>query len=208
MEDLKPAIAKNITALRKASGLTQAELAHRLNYTDKAVSKWERAESIPDIAVLKELAGMFGVTVDYMLEAEHPKSARGDVSRLLRRNRLIVILLSVTLVFSVATLLFVGFGIFYTPLRRLWIIYVDAVPAASIVVLVLNSAWSRHRRVTNCIIVSVFVWSLLLAVYLSLLLFRAMDIWLLFVIGIPAQVILLLTANLRLRPYHRRKAQA
>ena len=56
MEDLKPVIAKNITALRQQARMTQSELAERLNYSDKAISKWERAESMPDVAVLKTIA--------------------------------------------------------------------------------------------------------------------------------------------------------
>jgi DNA-binding transcriptional regulator YiaG len=40
VEDIKPIIAKNITALRQNAKLTQIELAERLNYSDKAVSKW------------------------------------------------------------------------------------------------------------------------------------------------------------------------
>ena len=55
MEDLKLIIAKNIVMLRRRDGMTQFELAQRLNYSDKAVSKWERGESVPDIAVLKAL---------------------------------------------------------------------------------------------------------------------------------------------------------
>lgn len=68
MEDLKAVIAKNITELRKENKLTQLELAEKLNYSDKSVSKWERGESIPDVIVLKELADLFGVSVDYMLK--------------------------------------------------------------------------------------------------------------------------------------------
>ena len=114
MEDLKPTIAKNIIELRKSMNLTQAELAQRMNYSDKAVSKWERAESVPDIAVLKEMADMFGVTVDYLLKPEHPKDAESPSSYTLH-NRLIITLLSVTLVFLIATLLFAGYGIFLHP---------------------------------------------------------------------------------------------
>jgi transcriptional regulator with XRE-family HTH domain len=72
MEDYKRIIANNITELRKAVPLTQAELAEKLNYSDKAVSKWERGESIPDVIVLKQIAELFGVTVDYLLEDVHP----------------------------------------------------------------------------------------------------------------------------------------
>jgi len=67
MENLKSIIAKNIVLLRTGAHLTQAELAERLNYSDKAVSKWERGESLPDITVIKAIADMFGVTVDWLL---------------------------------------------------------------------------------------------------------------------------------------------
>ena len=70
MQDLKQLIGKNITKLRTSSKLTQAEFAEQLNYTDKAVSKWERGESLPDIVILKQIADMFGVKVDYLL-SEH-----------------------------------------------------------------------------------------------------------------------------------------
>ena len=68
MEDLKHIIAKNICDLRTAKGMTQLELAEKLNYSDKAVSKWERGESVPDITVLKEIADLFDVTLDYLVE--------------------------------------------------------------------------------------------------------------------------------------------
>ena len=70
MNDLKRIIANNITNLRKSKNLTQLEFAKELNYSDKAISKWERAESIPDVVVLKQIADFFGVTIDYLLN-EH-----------------------------------------------------------------------------------------------------------------------------------------
>lgn len=195
MEDLKPVIAKNIVALRKLANLTQAELAQRLNYTDKAVSKWERAESVPDITVLKELAVMFGVTVDYLLESEHP-SKMAEPSKQKRHNQMTITLLSVAFVFLIATLLFVGYHIFKTPFQHSWLLYVFSVPVSSLVVLVLNSIWGRRRWVTNCIILSVLMWSLLLSLYM---LFLSQNLWLLFILGIPTQVILLLWQNLKIR---------
>lgn len=195
MEDLKPVIAKNILELRKQSRLTQAELAQKLHYTDKAVSKWERAESVPDIAVLKELAALFGVTVDYLLTSEHPQKATGVVGQK-RRNRLIITLLSVSFLFLVTTLLFVGYTIFKSSFRLSWLFYVYAVPAAALVVLVLNSIWGRRRWVTNCVILSVLMWSLLLAIYMT---FLSRNLWLLFLLGIPGQAILVLWQNLKIR---------
>lgn len=195
MEDLKFAISKNIVELRKSMHLTQAELAQKLNYSDKAVSKWERAESIPDIVILKRISTIFGVSVDYLLESEHPK-APGNSSSSMRRNHMVITLLSVTFVFLIATLIFTGYGIFLTPLRRLWIIYIDVIPVAATLVLVFNSIWGRHRTVTNCLIVSVLIWSLLLSIYLS---FMQKNLWLLFAPGIPAQIFVLLWSKLKFK---------
>ena len=86
MDNLKMIIAKNIAALRMGEHLTQAELAERLNYSDKAVSKWERGESLPDITVIKAIADMFGVTVDWLL-CEHGEDEKIDSLEEVRLNR-------------------------------------------------------------------------------------------------------------------------
>ena len=109
MEDLKLNLAKNITALRQASSMTQLELAEKLNYSDKAISKWERSESIPDVMVLKSIADLFGVTLDYLLEGDHsekPKPSQ-ESPGYLHRNRKVVTTLSVLLVWFIATLAYV-----------------------------------------------------------------------------------------------------
>ena len=74
MEKEKRQIAQNLAYLRTNSGMTQAELAERMHYSDKAISKWERGESVPDVFVLKQLADLFGVTVDDLLTAETPEA--------------------------------------------------------------------------------------------------------------------------------------
>ena len=71
MNDIKSVVAKNIVELRQAKGMTQLELGEKLNYSDKAVSKWEHGDSMPDISVLVEMADMFGVTIDYLVRQEH-----------------------------------------------------------------------------------------------------------------------------------------
>ena len=68
MEKFKKIVAKNISELRQLNKLTQAELGEKINYSDKAVSKWERGESLPDAFVLKRIANIFQVSVDYLLE--------------------------------------------------------------------------------------------------------------------------------------------
>ena len=65
-DDIKTTVANNLIALRKSKGLTQADVANALNYSDKSVSKWEHADSLPDISILSALADMYGVTLDYL----------------------------------------------------------------------------------------------------------------------------------------------
>ena len=78
-EKLRLKLGGNIATYRKKSGLTQAGLAEKLNYSDKAISKWERGDSLPDITVLAKISEMFGVTLDYLmkiLSARKPNSIK------------------------------------------------------------------------------------------------------------------------------------
>lgn len=68
-----------IAALRKANGLTQKELAEKLNVSDKAVSRWERDESYPDLTLVPLIADIFGVTSDELLRGV--KNTGGDISQ-------------------------------------------------------------------------------------------------------------------------------
>ena len=63
-------ISENIAALRKQEGITQADLANRLNVSNQAVSKWEAGKCFPDIEILPELASFFGVSIDELLLGE------------------------------------------------------------------------------------------------------------------------------------------
>ena len=69
MVDLKLIIASNIIKLRTDAGMTQSDLGEKLNYSDKSISKWERAESLPDANVLKQMGEIFGVSMDYLFNS-------------------------------------------------------------------------------------------------------------------------------------------
>ncbi len=195
MEDIKLIISQNIVALRRKHNMTQIELAEKLNYSDKAISKWERGESIPDITVLKTIADMFGVTVDYLIQSEHEIEADGEpemsesVIQRIKRRRRMVTGMSVLIVWVIATLLFVildlslegGWGHFLT--------FAYAIPVSCIVWLVFNSIW--HNRRFNYGIISLMMWSLLGSIHLSVIAAGA-NIWQLYLIGIPGQIIILL----------------
>lgn len=195
MEDPKEIIARNIVDLRRKNGMTQLELAEKLNYTDKAVSKWERGESIPDVGVLKTIADLFGVTVDYLLTAEH-KTTVPVLSRLestLRSHRVITGL-SILLVALLATLIFVILDLLPGEQGGAWLSFIWAVPVGSIVWLVFNSIWfNRHL---NYLIISILVWSTLTATHITALFF-GVNIWLIYVLGVPGQAIILLWSKMR-----------
>ena len=192
MDDLKQIIAQNIIELRRAKQLTQAELAEKLNYTDKAVSKWERGESLPDIVVLKQIADLFGVSIDYLLQAEHTKEEckAQNADKYKKRNRFIITLLATMLVWLIATIIFVCFGIFD---KYLWTIFVYALPITMIVLLVFNSIWGKPRW--NYLFISLLMWSTLVSVYLT---FMEPNVWLIFIIGIPAQIIIILWSGIKI----------
>lgn len=158
MEDLKPIIAKNITALRQARKMTQIDLAEQLNYSDKAVSKWERGESVPDITVLKTIADLFGVTVDYLLQEEHNAPAAACqpcVSS--KRTPTIITLLSMLLVWTLATLVYLIMETINPQLKFKWLPFLVALPVSAIVWLVFNSIWFNQRR--NYLIISLLMWA-------------------------------------------------
>lgn len=192
MEDLKQIIAHNLSGLRRSASMTQIDLAERLHYSDKAVSKWERGESVPDVAVLKEIADLFGVTVDYLLTEDHTADARADIPTTVHRRHIVITLLSVALVWLIATAVFVILGIVAPGLRGEWLAFVYAIPVSAIVLLVFNSLWGRRRR--NYGIVSVLSWGLLLAAYLT---YPHGMMWMIFLPGIPAQIIIWLWSRLK-----------
>lgn len=201
MNDYKRIIANNIASLRKAVPLTQAELAERLNYSDKAVSKWERGESIPDVIVLKQIADVFGVTVDYLLEEEHsPKSNLNSLPRQLKQRRLIITGLACMLAFLIATLFFVVLWL-ATDIPRLWLAYVYCVPICSVLLIIFNSIWGNKRF--NYLYISLLVWSFLASIYLTI---GDYGNWLIFVIGAPGQIIIVLWWGIKARFIRSEKA--
>ena len=194
--ELKQIIAENISALRREVGMTQAELAEKLNYTDKAVSKWERGESIPDVAVLKNIADLFGVTVDYLLSEDHgsEESTPAPVKKRRFSNHMSITFISVLLVWLVATFAFVMFDIVSPESGLHWLAFVYAVPVSMIVWLVFNSIWFNTR--TNFLIISLLMWTAIGALF-STLIPIGFNIWQIFVIGIPGQAIIFLWSRIK-----------
>ena len=183
--------------------MTQAELADVLNYTDKAVSKWERGEAIPDVTVLKQIADYFGVSVDYLLHKEHKESEglAHKSAKARSKNRFIITMICAVSVFVLATVAFAVSYYLGAVKPPSWIYFIYAAPVCATVVLVLNSVWGKRRL--NFIIVSALLWSLLASVYFTALTVFSLNIWVMFIVGAPAQLVILFIPGLK--PTKRKK---
>ena len=193
MDELKLIFASNLIRLRTEAGLTQAELASMINYSDKSISKWERGESLPDAFVLKQIAEIFHTTMDTLLSSDTDwKSDNADFSKKEEYSQLFIILCSIVSIFTVCLLEFL---LVWAILHQFhWIVLYAAVPVSLIALLVMNSVWYKGRY--NFWIVSALVLSLILFVYLLILRFKA-NLWQLLLIMIPAQIIVWLAFKIK-----------
>ena len=198
-EKLKIQIGANIAAYRKRMNLTQAGLAVQLNYSDKAVSKWERGESVPDVMTLVQLAELFGVTVqDLLVDPNALPSQTGNVQKTMgkvvektlkrKADKKIILMLSSLLVWFVALLFFVVVSSCDLPYS--WLAFLYAVPVDAIVMLSLRSAWRDFRW--NRALISVIMWGTLIAFYMTLFVPFGLNIWKIFLLGIPGQAAIFL----------------
>ncbi|OJU16508.1 MAG: hypothetical protein BGN88_13655 [Clostridiales bacterium 43-6] len=187
MENLKKTVSENIIYLRTQNKMTQYELGQQLNYSDKAVSKWERAESIPDAYILKRMSELFGVTVDYLLNDHEDRDA--PPMELIHHNGRVITKMSFVGVWGLAMLAFtVLWAVGYVE----WLVFVYTLPISLIVLLVLNSVWGKRKR--NFYILSALLWSVIAAIYVT---FLHYNWWLIFVLGIPSEIILSLSFKIK-----------
>ena len=194
-DDIKTTVANNLIALRKSKGLTQADVANALNYSDKSVSKWEHADSLPDISILSALADMYGVTLDYLTheDAEERLSYMNEKEKPERERQLTIEVLTVTIVFLCATILFVyGYCFASVPTQDFWIAYLWAIPISALFLWNYNRKWHKNK-LQSTILLSILLWSLLLCIYLQ---FGNYKLWLIFILGVPMEIIIVLSRNL------------
>lgn len=189
MKDLKDIIAHNLVRLRQQAGLTQLKLAEKLNYSDKAVSKWERGESIPDLRVLIQLAELYNIKVDDII-TEHPE---GEVKPKinLRKQRILIVLLSVGLVWFIATGVFAALYFWRVTEQYAWLSYIIAPFASAVVLTVFSGIWGS--KLTNAITCTLILWSVVAAFHVFFAAFApvADKWWLFYVVAAPFQVLII-----------------
>ena len=198
--ELKQIVAKNLIALRKQAGLTQLELAEKLNYSDKAVSKWERAESLPDVETIKKIADLYHVSVDALLREER------DITKKIRKRgltvgqKILITLISVVLVWAVATTVYSVLCWVDVNALSASYTFIVALPITCIVVIVFNSLWGKIW--VNLLASSGLIWTIALCIYL---LVSVNYKWLCFIVPIPLQVALIFFYGLKILNLNIRK---
>ena len=194
MEDIKSIVAKNITELRLLNHMTQLDLAEKLNYSDKTISKWERAESTPDISVLVEIAELFGVSLDSLVRSgaaeESEKAAPPTKSK---HNRRAIAYISESVAWIVAVFAFIVTTLILGGMTFQWLYFVYALPVVLIVKLVLNSVWFNPRH--NYFIISALVGSILAAIHITFLYFKV-NVALIYLLGLAGQIVIVLWSRI------------
>lgn len=190
MNDVKSIVAKNITELRVMNNMTQAELGEKLNYSDKTVSKWERAESSPDISVLVDIAEIFGVTLDELVKQDNNRDvvvARKTAETKYNRRAISYVAESVAWVVAVCAFIITTLIMGKTTFQ--WLYFVYALPIVLIVKLIFNSVWFNPRH--NYFIVSALMWSVLATVHITFLYF-GINVALVYLLGVVGEIVVIL----------------
>ena len=190
MKDIKSNLAKNITELRILNNMTQMELGEKLNYSDKTISKWERAESSPDLSALVEMADLFGVTLDYLIRSENIEEA--VVERKTKEasfNRRAVSYIAEGGGWIVAIFAFIVTTLITNQMTFQWLYFVYALPVVLIVKLVFNSIWFNPRH--NYLIISALMWSIFAAIHITFLYFKV-NVSLIYLLGVAGQIVIIL----------------
>ena len=190
VDKLKLQIGTNISMYRKRAGLTQAGLAEKLNYSDKTISKWERAESSPDISILVDIADIFGVSLDYLVRSENiEETVRENRKSEKTYNRKVITYMSETIPVAIALFAFIITSLVTKTATFQWLYFIYTLPIVLIIKLVFNSIWFNPRH--NYIIISALIWSILATKHITFLYFH-INVALIYLLGVVGQVVVIL----------------
>ncbi len=190
MEDIKDTIARNLTELRTNAKLTQLQLAGMLNYSDKAVSKWERGEAIPDLRVLIKLSEIYGITVDEIVKGKNVKPQIQPKSKIFG-NHAFITAMSMVLVWFIATIVFIVF--YYIPQTApyAYLAFVVAPLPTAVVFTVFSLLW--YNRLTDAIGSTCIVFTIVVIAHVFVLTFTDFKkIYLLYIVAAVLELLIIL----------------
>ena len=184
--ELEKIVATNITELRKSKQWTQLELAEKLNYSDKSISKWERGDGMPDLKTLCKMAELFSVSIDFFVtEGAAEQIKKYNAPKEEKGYRLVISLLMIAGIWTAATAFFIYLMMYKNINART--LFIWALPLSAAIMYRFSMKWGNKWVGLFCS--SLFCWWLLAAFYLQ---FLSYNFWLLFVVGAPIQAAIVL----------------
>ena len=193
MNNVKEIIAANLIYLRKTNNMTQQDLAERLNYTDKAISRWEHAETLPDIETLCKICDIYGIQFQFLLEREHPEEEEKQKKNSTLVPKILTMFVAICSVWIAAFMFYIYTNTIFE--KNLWTLFVWAIPISALVCQLYNKLYFGSSSL-KCVMNSVFCWTVILSIYLQLLDY---NMWMLFLLGIPLQVVIILMTILKIK---------
>ena len=199
MNDIKVIIGKNLAELRKKKKYTQSDLASILQYSDKAISKWEKGDSLPDIEVLYNICNLYGVTLDYLTHEGNFDEKKEFIKKDTKytSNKAIITLLSCITSWFISTIIFVLLLIFSDTEIIFWPLFTWSVPITFLLLLIFNCIWGKKKL--RFIYISGLIWSTIAGIFLQLTYLDVHNIWPIFFIGIPSQIAVVLSSGFKRR---------
>lgn len=195
MKDVRPIIAKNLSKLRKEKGLTQTELAEKMNYSNKAVSRWEQGDTLPDVNVLCELCDFYGITLNDLTNEECEIDTDNDKKKEIRHYKVWRCILASAIIWLIATGVFAFVMTVKNAVSGMWILFVWATPLSILMFLLFGK--SILSDITRFILSSSIMWTWVASLYLTILVFGNFNLWQFFLIGAPVELIIFLTYKMK-----------
>lgn len=197
-EKLQKIVSKNLSDLRKSRKLTQQELAEAIGYSDKSISKWELGKAIPTVDILIKFAEFYEVDLNFLVVEHGDKIAKDATHNQKYKNQVIITVLAGVIMILVGAAVYINSLLTRSPSEpNLWIIWVATVPAACLAAIIFVIRFWKHS-VAIPILLSIIAWSIIATFYLIFECYLGgQNIWFIFLVGIPIQVIIILIANLK-----------
>lgn len=187
--------------------MTQAELAEKINYSDKSVSKWESGNGVPDVYTLMQIAKLFKVSLNDLVGE---KTAAPAVKEQRTKGlEALIMLLSSGIIWLVATCVFVALHLVMPGKEPWWMVFVFVAPLNAVLMIVFACAWKY--RLLNFASVTLLIWSALTSFYLTgrfISIAKGWDyqgLWTVFLLGAPLQILEVLWVFFRTTLQRKRK---
>ena len=178
MSKIREIVSKNLITLRKKSGMTQADLSKKINYSDKAISRWEKGEVLPDLETLENVAKVYGVSVKYLIE-EHEDEIKLQSGKP-TKNEILQHILTICVIWTILMIVFVYVKSFENVV--FWQIFIWGIPITLLYSVFFTRKW--QNATVKIVLQSITIWAILISLYLQ---FLELNLYLIFLVGIPVQ---------------------